>query len=126
MGRNAYVTTSKPISIATSSSAATAGSRTSGASQRATTNSLGTTSRPCASLPPWHSGFNQLSLDPSQPRSIACFSAAPYSPTEILDYLVKTHRSRLAGLPDFQKNPTLVVAVGWVVGRAFRYLLAGT
>ena len=40
-------------------------SRTSGASQRATTNSLGTTSQPCASLPPWHSGFNQLSLDPS-------------------------------------------------------------
>ena len=37
----------------------------SGASQRATTNSLGTTSQPCASLPPWHSGFNQLSLDPS-------------------------------------------------------------
>ena len=36
----------------------------SGASQRATTNSLGTTSQPCASLPPWHSGFNQLSLDP--------------------------------------------------------------
>ena len=33
----------------------------SGASQRATTNSLGTTSQPCASLPPWHSGFNQLS-----------------------------------------------------------------
>jgi hypothetical protein len=55
---------SKPIRIATSSSAATAGSRTSGASQRATTNSLGTTSRPSASLPPWHSGFNQLSLDP--------------------------------------------------------------
>src|SRR6478736_6551078 len=50
-------TTSKPIRIATSSSAATAGSRTSGASQRATTNSLGTTSQPCASLPPWHSGF---------------------------------------------------------------------
>jgi len=38
----------------------------SGASQRATTNSLGTTSQPCASLPPWHSGFNQLSLDPRQ------------------------------------------------------------
>src|SRR5580692_809655 len=36
-----------------------------GASRRATTNSLGTTSQPCASLPPWHSGFNQLSLDPS-------------------------------------------------------------
>ena len=41
------------------SSAATAGSRTSGASQRATTNSLGTTSQPCASLPPWHSGFSR-------------------------------------------------------------------
>ena len=65
IGRNPYITTSKPIRIATSSSAATAGSRTSGASQRATTNSLGTTSQPCASLPPWHSGFNQLSLDPS-------------------------------------------------------------
>ena len=37
----------------------------SGVSQRATTNSLGTTSQPCASSPPWHSGFNQLSLDPS-------------------------------------------------------------
>ncbi|MBR0867879.1 transposase [Bradyrhizobium diazoefficiens] len=57
--RHAYVTTSKPIRIATSSSAATAGSRTSGASQRATTSSLGTTSQPCASLPPWHSGFNR-------------------------------------------------------------------
>src|SRR5512132_3890703 len=52
-------TTSKPIRIATSSSAATAGSRTSGASQRATTNSLETTSQPCASLPPWHSGFSR-------------------------------------------------------------------
>ena len=31
----------------------------SGASQRATTNSLGTTSHPCASLPPWHSGFSR-------------------------------------------------------------------
>ena len=51
--------TSKPIRIATSSSAATAGSRTSGASQRATTNSLGTTSQPCASLPQWHSGFSR-------------------------------------------------------------------
>lgn len=40
----------------------------SGASQRATTNSLGTTSQPCASLPPWHSGFNQLSLDPGGRR----------------------------------------------------------
>ena len=40
----------------------------SGASQRATTNSLGTTSQPCASLPPWHSGFNQLSLDPKARR----------------------------------------------------------
>src|SRR5712672_1076773 len=45
-------------------------SRTSGASQRATTNSLGTTSQPCASLPPWHSGFNQLSLDPSLPLEV--------------------------------------------------------
>ena len=57
--KNAYVTTSKPTRIATSSSAATAGSRTSGASQRATTNSLGTASQPCASLPPWHSGFSR-------------------------------------------------------------------
>ena len=38
----------------------------SGASRRATTNSLGTTSQPCASLPPWHSGFDQLSLDPRE------------------------------------------------------------
>src|ERR1700709_214738 len=44
-------------------------SRTSGASQRATTNSLGTTSQPCASLPPWHSGFNQLSLNPRVKKS---------------------------------------------------------
>ncbi len=27
--------------------------------QCATTNSLGTTSQPCASLPPWHSGFSR-------------------------------------------------------------------
>src|SRR4029077_20696309 len=43
----------------------------SGPSQRATTNSLGTTSQPCASLPPWHSGFNQLSLDPSVRHSVS-------------------------------------------------------
>ena len=53
------VTTSKPIRIARSSSAATAGSRASGASQCATTNSLGTTSQPCASLSPWHSGSSR-------------------------------------------------------------------
>ena len=49
----------------------------SGASQRATTNSLGTTSQPCASLPPWHSGFNQLSLDPRAGSDVSnCQSGA--------------------------------------------------
>src|SRR6478735_9302176 len=31
----------------------------------------GTTSQPCASLPPWHSGFNQLSLDPRECTSLS-------------------------------------------------------
>ena len=58
-------------------------------------------------------------------------SKAGYSPTEILDYLIETNRSRLAGWPDLQKNPNLIVAAGfavfaWVVGRALRYVLAGT
>lgn len=53
-----------------------------------------------------------------------------YTPTEILDFVVKDKRSKLAGMPDLQREPflvlTIVAAIAvWGVGRAFRYVLAG-
>jgi hypothetical protein len=65
------------------------------------------------------------------PQAYETAAKAGYSPTEILDHLVITNRSRLAGLPDLQQNPILVMAgatalLAWAVGRALRYVLAGT
>jgi hypothetical protein len=62
---------------------------------------------------------------------IEASTKAGYSPTEILDFLVKRQRSRLAGLPDLEQDPTLAIAgaaalLVWLLGRALRYVLAGT
>jgi hypothetical protein len=67
---------------------------------------------------------------PSSAQQYETASKAGYSPAEILDFLVKTNRSRLGGLPDLQTNPMLVVAaavalLAWLVGFALRYVLAG-
>src|SRR4029450_5536245 len=76
----------------------------SGASQRATTNSLGTTSQPCASLPPWQSGFNQLSLDPhlaavpSDGRSSPHCRGGPAARRDWLDRPAKTSWAAAARL----------------------------
>jgi hypothetical protein len=66
-----------------------------------------------------------------QGQGFEAAAKAGYSPTEVLDYLVKVRRSRLAGLPDLQQDPTLGIAgaaalLVWLVGRALRYLFAAT
>jgi hypothetical protein len=68
---------------------------------------------------------------PTEVQQYRAASKAGYSPTEILDYLVMHKRSRLAAMPDLQQNPGLVVAgvlaiLAWLIGRALRYVLAGT
>ena len=68
---------------------------------------------------------------PTEVQQYKAASKAGYSPTEILDYLVMHKRSRLAALPDLQQNPGLVMAgvaaiLAWLIGRALRYVLAGT
>jgi hypothetical protein len=73
----------------------------------------------------------RLTMPSTNSRAYESAAKAGYSPTEILDYLVRTNRSRLAALPDLQQNPRLMLAaaaalLAWVVGRALRYLLAGT
>jgi hypothetical protein len=67
---------------------------------------------------------------PTEIQQYKAASKAGYSPTEILDYLVIRRKSRLAALPDLQRNPELVVAgviaiLAWLIGRALRYVLAG-
>ena len=73
----------------------------------------------------------RMSATPAEAQKYETATKSGYSPTEILDYLVKSNRSRLTALPDFQQNPMLVIAaaialLAWIVGRALRYLLAGT
>jgi hypothetical protein len=73
----------------------------------------------------------QMAQPNAKPEQFEAASKAGYSPTEILDYLVKNKRSRFAGPPDLQQNPELVFAgaaalLAWLVGRALRYILAGT
>jgi hypothetical protein len=68
---------------------------------------------------------------PTEVQQYKAASQAGYSPTEILDYLVMRKKSRLAALPDLQQNPELVVAgvvaiLAWLIGRALRFVLAGT
>jgi hypothetical protein len=73
----------------------------------------------------------QMAHPSAKPQQFEAASNAGYSPTEILDYLVKSHRSRLAGPPDLQQDPELVFVgaaalLAWLLGRALRYILAGT
>jgi hypothetical protein len=72
----------------------------------------------------------RIGVEPASAQQYGAASKAGYSPTEILDFLVKTRRSRLGGLPDLQTNPTLVVTaavalLAWLIGLALRYVLAG-
>src|ERR1700733_540610 len=72
----------------------------------------------------------RIAADPTSAHRYEEASKVGYSPTEILDYLVKNKRSRLGGLPDLQTNPMLVVSTAfalfaWLVGFALRYVLAG-
>jgi hypothetical protein len=72
----------------------------------------------------------RIAAEPSSAQQYEAASKAGYSPTEILDFLVEKHRSRLGSLPDLQTNPMLVVTAGvallaWLFGFALRYVLAG-
>jgi hypothetical protein len=72
----------------------------------------------------------RIAAEPASAQQYETASKAGYSPTEILDFLVKTHRSRLGGLPDLQTNPMLVITaavalLAWLVGFALRYVLTG-
>jgi hypothetical protein len=51
----------------------------------------------------------RIAAEPASAQQYEAASKAGYSPTEILDCLVKTHRSRLGGVPDLQANPMLVI-----------------
>ena len=72
----------------------------------------------------------RIAAEPSSAQQYETASKVGYSPTEILDFLVKKNRSRLGGLPDLQTNPMLLVTaaaalLAWLAGFAFRYVLAG-
>jgi hypothetical protein len=55
---------------------------------------------------------------------------AGYSQTEILNYLVQTHSSRMDGILAWPPATPVILTVGaavliWLIGRAFRYVLSG-
>ena len=72
----------------------------------------------------------RITAEPASAHQYEEAAKVGYSPTEILDYLVKNKRSRLGGLPDLQTNPVLVITaavalLAWLVGFALRYVFAG-
>src|ERR1700682_4443618 len=72
----------------------------------------------------------RIAAEPASAHQFEEASKVGYSRTEILDFLVKAHRSRLGGLADLQTNPVLVITaavalLAWLVGFALRYVFAG-